>query len=597
MEGTLSTLQWSWPLRLLELCASSEGSYLVWVKIPSCLVPIAVVVLGCLSPVQAQEQPGRVLMIGIDGVRSDALQVAVTPNLDGLIAGGLFSPDALNDDITISGPGWSAIHCGVRSGKHNVVDNSFGGQNYLQYPGWLARVETAHPDWNTLSVSQWSPINGQIVGNSADVVINPSSAAQAASAVVDALETGDPHAIFVHLDDPDYAGHANGFSPFVFPYLDAIEAMDIQVGLMLDALQARPNFQSEDWLVLVTTDHGGIGTTHGGNSMEERRVFVIASGESVAPQLIQRDTLMALGEAENCLGEAPSLFFNGNAQATVPPSPDFLVGADQDFTVECRVKTSQAADVSMVGNKDWNSGLNPGWVFSFTFPSGPGWRVNAGDGGNRVDLDGPPIADGQWHTLSCSFDRNGMMRMYTDGVWSAEASMVGLGDLDVGGLFFGADALGGYGMEGTVAEVRFWDAVLEPEVLSDWHCSPLGPGHPNADDLRGHWRMDEGVGTTLVDGSGNGHDAVQSGGVWQDDVATVVWDYSATPRLVDVPVMALAHLCIDLEPGWNLDGQPLLGTCFTEPSSTCPEDLDGDGLVTVADLLMVLGAFGQACSD
>ena len=41
----------------------------------------------------------------------------------------------------------------------------------------------------------------------------------------------------------------------------------------------------------------------------------------------------------------------------------------------------------------------------------------------------------------------------------------------------------------------------------------------------------------------------------------------------------------------------LLGTCFTEPSSTCPEDLDGDGLVTVADLLMVLGAFGQACSD
>ena len=526
---------------------------------PSCLVPIAVVVLGSLSPVQAQEQPGRVLMIGIDGVRSDALQVAVTPNLDGLIAGGLFSPDALNDDITISGPGWSAIHCGVRSGKHNVVDNSFGGQNYLQYPGWLASVETAHPDWNTMSVSQWSPINGQIVGNSADVVINPSSAAQAASAVVDALETGDPHAIFVHLDDPDYAGHANGFSPFVFPYLDAIEAMDIQVGLMLDALQARPNFQSEDWLVLVTTDHGGIGTTHGGNSMEERRVFVIASGESVAPQLIQRDTLMALGEAENCLGEAPSLFFNGNAQATVPLPPDFLVGANQDFTVECRVKTSQAADVSMVGNKDWNSGLNPGWVFSFTYPSGPGWRVNAGDGGNRVDLDGPPIADGQWHTLSCSFDRNGMMRMYTDGVWSAEASMVGLGDLDVGGLFFGADALGAMAWRGrwrrSGSGMQFWSPRSCPIGI----VLPWGRAHPNADDLRGHWRMDEGVGTTLVDGSGNGHDAVQTGGVWQDDVATVVWDYSATPRLVDVPVMALAHLCIDLEPGWNLDGQPLFG--------------------------------------
>ena len=566
-------------------------------KISACLATIAFVVLGCLPSVQAQEQPGRVLMIGIDGVRSDALQVAITPNLDALIAGGLFSPDALNDDITISGPGWSAIHCGVRSGKHNVVDNSFGGQNYFQYPGWLARVESAHPDWNTLSVSQWSPINNQIVGNSADVVVNPSSAAQAASAVVDALMTGDPRAIFVHLDDPDYAGHANGFSPFVFPYLDAIEAMDVQVGLMMDALQARPNFQSEDWLILVTTDHGGIGTTHGGNSMEERRVFVIASGESVAPQLIERDTLEVLGDAVNCLGEAPSLFFNGNAQAAVPASPDFSVGVDQDFTIECRVKTTQAADVSMVGNKDWNSGFNPGWVFSFTYPSGPGWRVNVGDGSSRVDLDGPPIADGQWHTLSCSFDRDGMMRMYTDGGWSAEASIAGLGDLDVGGLFFGADALGGYGMEGVVAEVRFWDAVLEPEVLSDWHCVPLNPDHPNAGNLRGHWRMDEGLGATLLDASGNGHDALQSGGVWQEDVATVVWDYSATPRLVDVPVMALAHLCIDLEPEWNLDGQPLLGTCYAQTTDSCPEDLDGDGLVTVADLLMVLGAFGQSCVE
>ena len=52
-------------------------------------------------------------------------------------------------------PLWSPI------GKHNVVDNSFTGQNYLQYPGWLG-VETAHPEWNTLSASQWSPINGQM---------------------------------------------------------------------------------------------------------------------------------------------------------------------------------------------------------------------------------------------------------------------------------------------------------------------------------------------------------------------------------------------------------------------------------------------------
>ena len=202
--------------------------------------------LGGAPLLLSSQSPGRVLMIGIDGVRSDALQVAVTPNLDGLIAGGFFSPDALNDDITISGPGWSAIHCGVRSGKHNVVDNSFAGQNYVQYPGWLKRVEDAHPEWNTVSASQWSPINSQIVGTTADVVVNPSSAAQATQTVVGALTTGDPHAIFVHLDDPDYAGHAYGFSPFVFPYLDAMEQMDVLIGQMLDAMESRPDFVEED---------------------------------------------------------------------------------------------------------------------------------------------------------------------------------------------------------------------------------------------------------------------------------------------------------------------------------------------------------------
>ena len=56
-----------------------------------------------------QTPSSHVLVIGIDGVRSDGLTAANTPNLDALISEGVYSPDALNDDITISGPGWSDI--------------------------------------------------------------------------------------------------------------------------------------------------------------------------------------------------------------------------------------------------------------------------------------------------------------------------------------------------------------------------------------------------------------------------------------------------------------------------------------------------------
>ena len=134
--------------------------------------------------------------------------------------------DALNDDITMSGPGWSSIHFGVRSGKHNVIDNSFSNQNFMQYPGWLERIDTLYPEWNTASACQWGPINDQIVGESADLALNTASAAAAASSVVEWIESSNPHAIFVHLDDPDYAGHSTGFSPTSAPYLNAISEMD-----------------------------------------------------------------------------------------------------------------------------------------------------------------------------------------------------------------------------------------------------------------------------------------------------------------------------------------------------------------------------------
>jgi len=81
-------------------------------------------ILLCLPLLIKAQTIKKVLLIGIDGCRADALELANTPTIDNLIANGVYSPDALNDDITISGPGWSAILCGVWSGKHLSVDNS-----------------------------------------------------------------------------------------------------------------------------------------------------------------------------------------------------------------------------------------------------------------------------------------------------------------------------------------------------------------------------------------------------------------------------------------------------------------------------------------
>ena len=43
---------------------------------------------------------------------------------------------------------------------------------------------------------------------------------------------------------------------------------------------------------------------------------------------------------------------------------------------------------------------------------------------------------------------------------------------------------------------------------------------------------------------------------------------------------------------WSPDLQLCVGT---DEANACPEDITGDGIVTVADLLALLAAFGDVC--
>ena len=68
---------------------------------------------------------------------------------------------------------------------------------------------------------------------------------------------------------------------------------------------------------------------------------------------------------------------------------------------------------------------------------------------------------------------------------------------------------------------------------------------------------------------------------------------SCTTCTPEGPVDCSAGDCCGEGTLWD----PLSGTCVSDgtSSSTCVEDLNGDGTVAVADILQLLGAFGQMC--
>lgn len=72
-----------------------------------------------------------------------------------------------------------------------------------------------------------------------------------------------PDAIMWYIDRPDHAGHGFGYYPYAAEYHAALKVCDDEIGRVLDAIASRKTFAEEDWLLIVTSDHGGWERYHG----------------------------------------------------------------------------------------------------------------------------------------------------------------------------------------------------------------------------------------------------------------------------------------------------------------------------------------------
>ena len=83
--------------------------------------------------------------------------------------------------------------------------------------------------------------------------------------------------IFAIYEGTDHAGHAFGFSSNNPIYKAGFRLNDVLAYRTLNAIENRETYETEDWLIILTSDHGGYGTGHGGPSVQERMVFIIAN--------------------------------------------------------------------------------------------------------------------------------------------------------------------------------------------------------------------------------------------------------------------------------------------------------------------------------
>ncbi|MHA1731673.1 MAG: alkaline phosphatase family protein [Promethearchaeota archaeon] len=222
----------------------------------------------------------KILIIGLDGCRPDALVAADTPNTDRLVERGAYSWNAQTEFHSVSGPAWTSLLTGVHTDKHRVTDNDFGPRDAL-YRTLFADATVWKPSLRAVAYSHWKPIITEIFEIGVLDERGSGSDARCARKLARSIASGGGDLFFLQLDDVDAAGHRHSYGPDSAGYIAAIEKADGLVGVVLDAVDGRPD--DEDWQVFLVSDHGGSGKGHGKPVLDDLTIALVVAGGGTPP--------------------------------------------------------------------------------------------------------------------------------------------------------------------------------------------------------------------------------------------------------------------------------------------------------------------------
>ncbi|MCL2300162.1 MAG: alkaline phosphatase family protein [Firmicutes bacterium] len=227
----------------------------------------------------------RVAILGVDGA-GNFFSRTPTPCMDELFAAGAVTYDALTSIPTVSAQCWGSLLLGVGPETHGLTNNIVRAAPYdvaSPYPSIFRVARAAMPRARLASFCNWGPINSGIIEENLGVHKGTAkSDAAVCDLVLDYLDAHDPALLFVHFDEVDHVGGESGFGGA--ESLAKITEIDALIGKIV--AKYREKGYADDTLFIVCADHGGKGYGHGGDSDEEKLIFIGCAGRTVRPGMI-----------------------------------------------------------------------------------------------------------------------------------------------------------------------------------------------------------------------------------------------------------------------------------------------------------------------
>lgn len=509
----------------------------------------------------------RVIVISIDGVTGSELKTIAPPAITALLPASKYSFATFKSAVATDAASWTSMLTGVPYAKHLVATDDFqptsdpnSGEhdavpirrNVLDYI--MSGIGT-----KTAFISPWANLRNYVKVADYRPVVNSDLAAKDSTISLLSKYEGIG-ATMVNFREAEAAGANGGYVASNAAYKDAILKADGYVDEIIKAIKARKTYANEEWLFIITSNHGG-------SSDNPTAGFMVVNNPSLKSLELKKVGFNAIKYNSNSIGAkagGDNSFYDS--------------GTTGSFTVQMQTKfnnTTTFYPIFLSKSTPITGSVQTGWAWFQQ--DGSRWGVSVGGSANgsgisRQQVIGGSIADGNWHTLTMTVKYvNATTRTvttYTDGVLnntgniSTHKSLSTTEPLYIGYKTFAGGSLDFYG-----ANLQYYNVALDQSIIQGNLSIKDITKHPNYGNLIGFWKMDEGAEGTFQNTAPSGYNMNLAGPYLWTPLGTDApsqsnfegsTGYSLAPAAADIGALMMYWTKTKIDPVFDITGKPFL---------------------------------------
>ena len=242
----------------------------------------------CKETAQTEPIASHVFLIGLDGWGSWCMETGECPFIREMMQEGSYTLNKRTVLPSSSGPNWAAMMNGTPVEATGIISNNATPDfkplvltEHNAQPTFFHQLKQVCPEAETGVICEWGDFLNYTDPACVDYqkkIHDPETFTEAVvEESVQYIQEKKPVLCFIHIDALDHKGHANGQgSP---EYYAELPLVDSRVQRIVEGIKAAGIY--EDSIIMLTSDHGHLGTGHGGTSMLEMETPFVIWGKGV----------------------------------------------------------------------------------------------------------------------------------------------------------------------------------------------------------------------------------------------------------------------------------------------------------------------------